>query len=194
MDCKGCVFKLKSFLWICDDQEELIKFLKSHNVIKKSETCGESATFDNCKLKWRCQKKSKVKKRHKIQILCVRSVQQFKKAHGSRTLIFHRGSLHIYRILHNLGPTTSEVPRERIGSESALLTGPISFEKLSCHDVSKTRSKLAGRIVSLKSTKRNSTRENITGDVLLIDSDYLADSIEIRRNYSSFLFRTDQHC
>lgn len=72
MDCQGCVLKLKSFLRLCDDQERLFEFLKSHNVIKKSvicSSCGKPATFDNRKLKWRCQKARKVKKGHKIQIV-----------------------------------------------------------------------------------------------------------------------------
>ncbi|RLU25123.1 hypothetical protein DMN91_003215 [Ooceraea biroi] len=70
MDCEGCTLKLKSFLRICDDQQQLLEFLKSHDVIQKSvicSSCGEPATFDNRKLKWRCQKTKKVKKGHKIQ-------------------------------------------------------------------------------------------------------------------------------
>src|SRR5580765_1294397 len=72
MDCEGCILKLKSFLRMCDNKEELFEFLKSHNVIKKSVTCsscGEPATFDSRKLKWRCQKRRKEKKGHKIQVV-----------------------------------------------------------------------------------------------------------------------------
>lgn len=93
MDCQGCVLKLKSFLRLCDDQERLFEFLKSHNLIKKSVTClscGKPATFDNRKLKWRCQKARKVKKGHKIQIVYiyhVRSVQRFGKARGLKIVI-----------------------------------------------------------------------------------------------------------
>lgn len=55
---------------ICDSQQELLEFLKSHNVIQNSvicSNCGKPATFDKRKLKWRCQKTRKVKKGHKIQ-------------------------------------------------------------------------------------------------------------------------------
>ncbi|EFN78681.1 hypothetical protein EAI_13454, partial [Harpegnathos saltator] len=55
-----------------DDKKELFEFLKSHNVIKRSVTCsscGKQASFDNRQLKWKCQKRRKVKKGHKIQIV-----------------------------------------------------------------------------------------------------------------------------
>lgn len=72
MSCEQCVLKLRSFLRMCDNRDELFEFLKSHNVIKRSVTCsncGKPAVFDKHQLKWRCQKKTKVKKGHKFQIV-----------------------------------------------------------------------------------------------------------------------------
>lgn len=72
MNCERCILKLKSFLRMCDDKNKLLEFLKSHNVIKRSVTCsscGKPAVLDKHQLKWRCQKRKKVKKGHKIQIV-----------------------------------------------------------------------------------------------------------------------------
>lgn len=182
---------------MCDNREELLEFLKSHNVIKRLVTyssCGKPATFDNRQLKWRCQEKRKVKKEHKIQIIsCSFSITIRKDMQFQNANISIEAACMFIGYFVTFSPPRQEFLKTELKMSSRNIVDWSNFIREAILSWCFKNSKQIGEpncIVEIDEAKFGK-RKYYRGHIIDRHG-FSVDSREIRKIYSLFLSRTDQ--